>query len=388
MFRNSFILTLFIIVMLAGIVNSQTTVTIYSNGLTSIVRYKNTDNQNTFAYTSLYQIGRKDGSNGYNSGSQEDIYRSQHSFLLSNIPTNATLSQVKLIYNVSVSSSNQFKVTQTSGSQSYGNLWSEIETASVKESDINYSSSSRVSSSLLSAVNTARASGVIYLGALSQNEGSNNTNAGLELRLEVTYTVPPAQVNLTAQNNFIYGSIKVGVGETATQKSSPYPFTTTVGTSVNLEAQDQSYDNYWRLWNDTEALSNKSKWVKIASGGAQTDMSNGVSYSFTAAENDNNSTYEAGMRKLCSLTFSNPGHSIRLSGNNYTSSASSSTVEQDTVSASAEGYYVTDYIEHMFLGGWRNSAGQLISSTIITASQHDTYTPEYRVQPLTPDISF
>jgi len=85
------------------------------------------------------------------------------------------------------------------------------------ESDINYGSSSRTSSSLLSAVNSARSSGVIYLGALSQNEGSNNTEATTELRLEVTYTVPPTQVSITAQNNFIYGTIKVGVNASATQ---------------------------------------------------------------------------------------------------------------------------------------------------------------------------
>jgi len=173
------------------------------------------------------------------------------------------------------------------------------------ESDINYGNSSRTSSSLLSAVNSARSSGVIYLGALSQNEGSNNTEATTELRLEVTYTVPPTQVSITAQNNFIYGTIKVGVNASATQRTSPHPFTATVGNTVNLEAQEQYYDGYYRIWNDTEAPLNPSKWVKIAFDGARTDKGTGISYSFTAADNDNNSSYEAQLRKICNINFQN-----------------------------------------------------------------------------------
>lgn len=141
MFRKSSILTVLLTLVIFMEVKAQTTTTINASGLNSIVRYKDVNNQNTFQYTALYQIGRKDGSNGYYSGSQEDIYRSQHKFELGSIPSNATLSQVKLIYLVSGSSSYKFMVTQTSGSKSWGDLWSEIGTASALESDINYGSS-------------------------------------------------------------------------------------------------------------------------------------------------------------------------------------------------------------------------------------------------------
>ncbi|KAF0162219.1 MAG: hypothetical protein FD188_173 [Ignavibacteria bacterium] len=385
--RHNLVSLFFITILFSFNFVNATTIT--KTGSKTVVAYI-TPNQGSPSY-GVGLIGHNVGYQYSANYAAAEVARTLYTFDISSIPSNATINSVTL--NISFSNwTNSYKTNITLASKintGYQDQWDEIGGATAVFSDINYSaggnySNNSLKNDLLSFVGSSN----YYLGAFtSDGESSSNSKATVGLSLTIDYTVPPAQVNITAQNNFLYGTIKVGYGEPATQRSSPFPFTTTVGTAVNLEAQDQSYDNYWRLWNDTEALSNKSKWLKFANG-IQTEKSTGVSYSFTAAENDNNSTYEAGMRKLCSLTFSNPGHSIKLSGNNYTSSASSSTVEQDTVTASAEGYYVTDYIEHMFLGGWRNSAGQLISSTIITASQHDTYTPEYRVQPLTPDIFF
>lgn len=61
MFRKSIITASLLTVFFILEVKAQTTITIYSSSTSSIVRYKNENNQNTFAYTSLYQVGRKDG---------------------------------------------------------------------------------------------------------------------------------------------------------------------------------------------------------------------------------------------------------------------------------------------------------------------------------------
>jgi hypothetical protein len=384
MFRKSFLAAVLLTILFILEAKAQTTIIIYSSSISSIVRYKNENNQNTFNYTALYQIGRKDGSNGYYSGSQEDIYRSEHKFYLSSIPSNATISQVKLIYFASgICSSCKFKITQTTGTQVYGNLWNEIGNASTLESDISYGSSSRVSNSLLSAVNSARSRGVIYLGALSQNENSNLTEATVELRLEVTYTVPVTQVNITAQNNFIYGTIKVGVNASATQRTSPYPFTPTVGNTVNLEAQEQYYDGYYRIWNDTEAPLNPSKWEKIVGFNREFKSSN-INYSFTAAENDNNSTYEAGLRKICNITFQNNftgvGNSgtITVNGQNYSSPTSQfQVVELNPITASAQSQTING-IDYTF-SQWND--GNTSNPRTFYPSENSTYTANFIGKP-------
>lgn len=236
----------------------------------------------------------------------------------------------------------------------------------------------------MSAVNSARSSGVIYLGALSQNESTNLTEATVELRLEVTFTVPPAQVNITAQNNFTYGTIKVGVNASATQRTSPYPFTATVGNTVNLEAQEQSYGGYNWIWNDTEAPANPSKWEKVVDIN-RTQVSTSISHSFTAASNDNNSTYEAGLRKICNISFqnnlvglSNYG-TLTVNGQLYNSPTSQfQVVEQNAINASANTYYYNNYIEYNF-SQWND--GNTSYSRTFYPNATTTYTASFIGKP-------
>jgi hypothetical protein len=373
MLRNLLLTILFFVVICLETVFAQTTITINCNNTQSIVRYIDANSNYEYQTGSLYQMGRKDGSNGVYNASPEDIWRSQHQFLLSTIPSNATLSQVTLlIYASGYSSSYKFNVTQTSGTKSWGDLWSEIGSASIQESGLNYSSTSKISSSLLSAVNSARSNGNIYLGAFSQSEGSNNTQADLSLSLQITYTIPVTQVNITAQNSFIYGAINVGVNQSATQQTSPYPFTPTVGNTVNLGAIEQSYGGYNRVWNTT-VPNNPSAWVKIVNYNRST-ISSSINYSFTAATNDNNSTYEAGLRKLCSATFQNTGYQITINGNQYSSSGTVQVVEQNTVTVSTLSSYTNNGIDYTF-SCWTN-AGSNYSSPI-TVSSNITYTAKY-----------
>jgi len=258
-----------------------------------------------------------------------EIARTIYSFDISSIPSNATINSVTL--NVSFSNYiNTYQATITLADLKTGpsNQWPEIGGASAVFSNINYSSGGSYSdSSLKSDLQSAVGSSSYYLGVYCSNgESSSNSYANVGLDLVIDYSVPPVQVNITAQNNFIYGTIKVGVNTSATQKTSPYAFTAIEGNTVNLEAQEQNYDNYYRIWNDTEAPIGPSKWIKILPGN-QADKSSGISYSFTAAANDNNSTYEAGLRKICNTTFTTVGGTMTVGGTQSSSPINKQIVE-------------------------------------------------------------
>lgn len=315
-----------------------------------------------------------------------EVVRTLYTFDISSIPSNATINSVTL--NISFSNwTNSYKANVTFASKintGYQDQWDEIGGATAVFSDIYYSSGGNYSNnSLKNDLQGFVGANNYYLGAFCSNgESATNSKANVGLQLTIDYTVPPAQVNITAQNNFLYGTIKVGYGDAATQRSSPFPFTTTVGTSVNLEAQDQSYDSYWRLWNDTEAPVGPSKWLKY-SGGIQTEKSSSVSYSFTAADNDNSATYEAGLRKLCSLTFQ-AGSTIYINSVSKSSPTTEAVVEQNSINAAA-GDYSSNGIEYLF-SNWSYEGGT--ASSTVTPSAHGTYTAQYTARAIPPTISF
>jgi hypothetical protein len=375
------IITLFILIQLCSIVYSQTTTTIYSNGVDNVVRFINENSQYEYSHGGYYQIGRKDGSNPVYSSSQEDINRSQHSFDLSGIPVNATLSQAKLIYYVSGNQcfSCTFNVTNTSGTQSYDYLWSEIASASTIESSLNYSNSSLVSSTLLTAVNSARSSGAIFLGVYSNDESGNLSHANVELRLEITYTVPPAIVNITVQNNFPGGTVKVGINSSALAKTSPYSFTATVGDVVNLSAIEQSNAGYERIWNDTEAPIGFSNWTKD-----ELDISSSAQHSFTVTADDNDATITANLRKVCNVTFSNQfsgtsaGGSLEINGVTQTAPYTASVVEQNNITAEADNHDING-IRYIFRRWSVTETNEVLN---LTVTSHTSKTAEFIGQPI------
>lgn len=102
---------------------------------------------------------------------------------------------------------------------------------------------------------------------------------------------------ITAKNNFEHGTIKVGVNTTPTQKNSPYIFGAITGQTVNLEAQNQSYGGYERIWNTSGVSNSISKWTKQV-GSTITDLTNGgnITYSFTVTTSDDNASYIANLK--------------------------------------------------------------------------------------------
>ena len=104
---------------------------------------------------------------------------------------------------------------------------------------------------------------------------------------------------ITAKNNFENGIIKVGVDISPTQKNSPYLLGAGNGQTVNLEAHNQLYGGYERLWNTTGVPNSISKWKKQILPNPPINLPNGenISYSFNVSTGDHNSFYIANLKK-------------------------------------------------------------------------------------------
>lgn len=135
------------------------------------------------------------------------------------------------------------------------------------------------------------------LGARSDNY-NYNSEAKLKLTVDVEYYT---DYNLWVQNNFINGNIKAGVNNPPVQQTSPYNVSPPplVSDIVNLEAQNQLYGGYERVWNSTGVPTSISKWTKRDALGNETELTNGLNltYSFSFALGDVNSYYIANLKK-------------------------------------------------------------------------------------------
>lgn len=114
------LMLIIIFIIKASILAQQ--VTIFENSKSSVVRYLNSSSQYDYAYNVIHNIGRDNGNNGYYSPSSSDIWRTEHSFELSAIPSNATITTAKLVFFINgyECSSCSLKVTKTTGQYSYG----------------------------------------------------------------------------------------------------------------------------------------------------------------------------------------------------------------------------------------------------------------------------
>jgi len=291
---------------LAGNIFSQQQVTIYESGKESIVRYINEGGQYDYTYNVTHNIGREDGHNGNYAGSQEDIWRSEHTFSLSAIPSNADITQASLLFLVGSyqCSSCSLKITQTTGQYVYGQQWSAINNANTIVSSFVYSSGSNTISStaLKNAIISALSSGTLYLGSLSLVEGANLSYASLELRLIVDYTVTPQNVDITVDNNFTaFGGLNHGTmvvaGTNRTIPLTGYTFSKTVGSNLTLQAVSPQNDNqgYQELW--STAPSYHSDWKRNLVFRSQNNP-----YTFTVSSDDNGKTYMAYYKQLKATT--------------------------------------------------------------------------------------
>jgi hypothetical protein len=224
-------------------------------------------------------------------------------------------------------------------------------------------------------------------------EGGNGNANLYSISVQIWTSIVP-QISITAQNSFPNsgGSIKVGINNSATSKTSPYTFSAYPEIStVNLEAVDQNYDfygtDYYWIWNDTEAPLNLSNWERNGE-----TRSFDQEHTFTASASDANKTYKANLRKRCSITFKNNfigisnGGNIKVNGTSYSAPTSNfNVVEQNKITAEATQYYEFNAIQYAF----QNWNGESTSKTKdFYPSQHEQYVANYKGTPLFSDVNY
>ncbi len=279
------------------------------------------------------------------------------------------------------------KVTKTTGQYVYGQLWANINNANTIVSSYVYNSSTPVvSTALKDAIIAALSTGNLYLGSLSLVEGANNSYANLELRIIVDYTLPPANVSITVDNNFTasggtnHGTMIVD-GTNRTIPLTGYTIPKTVGQNLPLSANSPQNDNqgYQRIWHN--GATNTSDWRRN-----NVFKSNNQTYSFTVASDDDGKTYVANLRKILNnVVFQNNfigvgnGGVIKVNGIQYNSpKIATPFVELNSVTGAAVTQTING-IQYTF-DHWND--GSTTSSKTYNPGVNTTYTAYYTGKPL------
>ena len=100
-------------------------------------------------------------------------------------------------------------------------------------------------------------------------------------------------------NNFGSGNVKI---DGATKTSNSYKLVKS-GDNVAIEAIEQSYNGYNYVWSTTGT--NTSEWKRIPYQSQGTPFSTNKSTNYSVISSDNSTTLEAGLRKVCEISFKN-----------------------------------------------------------------------------------
>lgn len=343
-----------------------------------------------------YDYGWGDYGIGF-STSDTSLYRSYHEFNLSVIPSNATITEVRIEYFTTTSESFNFKITQPGSiTSNLGSTFESIGNSSVKESGLSYNLVAQylISNNLKTSLQTALSSGTLYLGTLSHTESGSNSKNIATIKLRVKYTYPATQITLTAKNDmngYNGGQVKVGWGTSNPKqtRTSPFTFNPYESESVNLEAiDDQSYSSYNWVYNDSEASLNKSNWRK-GPGSGDNFVTNNVQVNTHASTSENNYHYINYLRKVCNISFSNQlngtteGGKVTVNGIlKDAPTAQFNVVEQNLITASVETHQYFNNINYIF-----NKWDDNVTSTgrSIYPSSHKQYTAIYKGYPIFED---
>lgn len=294
------------------------------------------------------------------------------------IPANA--SNIKVTVNYSTSGAGYtFKLTQISSVTTYDaqTLWNAAGNGNKTDGAISYGGpASFVSSAIANAIKNNLSTGKLDLGALSENESANNSNATVNVNLTVEYDRPAQTVTYWAQNDLDGGSggqIGVGVNASPTSYASPKQFTAVEKSTVNLAAYDnQSVNGNTWCFNDNEAPANRSKWGLTVGGRYKGDVGAAQSYSFTPNIEDNNGAYTAYLHKFCVITRNDQ---TEFDGTQSAGTVAS-TVEGNSVSISAPSTKTIGGNNYVFAGWWD---GVGANPRTITPAGSQTMTALYKV---------
>lgn len=304
------------------------------------------------------------------------IARSIWSFDVPNsIPAGSEVYKVEFTYTKLGSNTFNFGlVTTLSSNPSYSETWNAVENMTVFGNTGTGTSGTRnitadIQSVVQQAVNSSNKQ--ILIGFKSNTEFVNIwQNIFSSMELKIYYNRP---VNVIVSNNFNAGQIKVN-GAIINNDSTVYTHETKTHTFEAIEPQ--SAGGYSYVWNDTEAQLNKSIWERVK-GANRIDKGSTQSISQTMVYDDNGAEYVANLRKMYNLTFSNPGMLITLNGNNFTSSVSTTSIEENSITATCYDY-TSNQIAYTYQNWICN--GNTYSSSF-TPTLSGTYTANYTAKP-------
>ncbi|MBI9071001.1 MAG: T9SS type A sorting domain-containing protein [Melioribacteraceae bacterium] len=289
----------------------------WNNGLNELYNYDSNNDYKITAYYDQYGIIHY----------QET--RTGYKFDLSDVPSNA-VNLTAYLEAYRTSGSKDSKIVLMSNSTDFDSKSDVYAKVGSGSSLFTTNTSSGTLHNITSNVSSRVSQGYINIGVKEYDSGFHDGDITIKLHLDF-------QVQFTVKNNFSGGSIKVD----GTTRTSPYTLTKNVGSTITIEAIDQTNGSYYRLWNDSEAPLNKSKWIKEI-GSSNINKSSNKTYSFAVSVDDHGAEYEAGLRKRCNVTFENEhsggesGGYIKINGSTVTSpSGTYHVIEENTITAEA-----------------------------------------------------
>ncbi|MCB0747506.1 MAG: hypothetical protein KDC90_08580, partial [Ignavibacteriae bacterium] len=220
----------------------------------------------------------------------------------------------------------------------------------------------------------------IYFGVY---EGGDGKAYLYTVTLQIwTHTVP--LLSITAKNDmngYSGGNIGVGINISATSRTSPYSFAAYETNNINLQAYDnQSYNSYNWIFNNTEAPLHPSKWEKRINTSASF-ISNNQSTSYNLLSGDNGVNLIDYLHKICNQNFTNSfvglsyKGTMKVNGTSYNCPTQDfGVVEQNTISFQPILYQVQNGIGYLF-NHWDDSVTTSIRT--VNPIAHKTYTAYY-----------
>lgn len=245
----------------------------------------------------VYSIGSIINLNSY------ETYRTYFTFNLNSIPTNARIEQVSVSYGNTKALNYKFDLTrlESINPNDMRTNWEAIGNSDIVHSR-DYMGGGFSSDPIKDLIKSSLLDRVLYIGAISEREDMSDSYSVMNLRLDVTYSVPATILNILVRNDLQgmeCGNIGVGIYPTpASSRTSPATVLVYENNQLTLEAYDnQSEHGYNWIFNDTEGSSNKSSW-EISTSVGREDW--GRSQAFTSRrllESDNNGEIIAYLKK-------------------------------------------------------------------------------------------
>ena len=221
-----------------------------------------------YYFSSAYHVGSY-----FNSGNYSDTWASGYYFQLNDLPPQEFIKdiEIKIIWGTSTSSSTEAtlrKLPNNAFSSNPGTIFNEIYDADVEHTwEFPDTLIEDVKSDVLNNISV----GYIKYGMIQPNNvgySYDKRSTIHSIKLIVTYEEYAA---LTVQNKMDdYGGGMIGIGENTSNisdETSPYQTILQEEDVINMRAKEQqSYNGYTWIWNDTEAPINKSQWEKSLQG--------------------------------------------------------------------------------------------------------------------------